>query len=492
MRLPQTKTLPVAVMLFPFLSASDSCNRAHHITQKAVPWKQGTLDATSLIQQNQIVKLGDERSGNAPGETKAMEASEAAERIAHAKMLYKRRLAEREMAFNRYEAGKEWAERRIMKGKADLEFVENKERELANAAEQRENAVRAIWKAAAAEMRELEDGVIGQGSKIGIQRAKIAVEKHAEEVLRKQLIKEGQDAILQSVTKGIELGKAAEQMIKADDFAMDKASFEQAELDMKSIETKVSAETTAEENVIMEKVQSDRASNRRGGSSALQLEIGTQSSISEQAIELQSELSKALEALGSFADRTRMSLYGETSECAVRLASAKMMYKRELVVQRVTAKNIASVRGWAMTEIENGKASLQRAEKRRRASAKVTEKKVNEARAKWEAVAGNTLQLLEKADDAKQLKIEAEKKAEQTLRRQLSEEKGAEIQQRITRRSKAEQAAIMDGKARSHFTGHDARDRAESEMTALLIKVEEETATQEKLIEKDLHSRIPL
>merc|ERR1719375_2909211 len=113
----------------------------------------------------------------------------------------------------------------------------------------------------------------------------------------------------------------------------------------------------AEEDLIKEQAQSAKKAKHTGHKAAELLELQSQirsnharDSIQEETLSLlepRSHEAIVLAAIGDIADRTRMSLYGEGSERAVRVASAKMIYKKALFFQRLIEDEFAEARARA-------------------------------------------------------------------------------------------------------------------------------------------------
>jgi len=265
----------------------------------------------------------------------------------------------------------------------------------------------------------------------------------------------------------------------------------------------------AEEDIIREKARSDKAAkssvkpvvqelDQSSKKSLLEVEAHVAShneknvlteasteAAEEQSAEPRSHVAIVLEAVGDIADRTRMSLYGQVSERAVRLASAKMVYKKTLFMQKLAAKELAMAKAEAKATIHEGKKSLKRVAKNRRAAAVEAERKVNEAKAQWEALAAKVNELAS-SEDGEKLEIDAEKKAEHSLTVTLEKEQKADIKARIAKRSKAEVAARRD----DNVSDTVSLKQANLGWSGIEKKVDADVSKLEELIAKENHAKV--
>lgn len=465
---------------------------------------QEAHDVTSMVQVSQMVKRRSDYADEEPG----ADLEGAASAVSSAKMLYKRRLTEREMAFHKFEAAKNWAQGRIAAGTAQLAEVKKKAHWADKTSTDRRDAAKNVWTRAFSEMLETEDAVT-QGElsveQMGVQditKMKAGAEKYAEDALKHQL----EEELLAKKSEDERTGVA---QVTASDLAADTAAWQQAQLDKKTIKSEVDMQVLAEEDIIKDKARSDKVAkslvkpvgqdlDQSSKKSLLEVEAhvtannernvladaSTEAAV-EQSREPRSHVAIVLEAVGDIADRTRMSLYGEVSERAVRLASAKMVYKKTLFMHKLAAKELSKAKATAKAMIHEGKKSLKRVAKNRRETAVEAERKVNEAKAQWEALAAKVNELAS-SEDGQKLEIAAEKKAEHSLKVTLEKEQKADMKARIAKRSKAEKAAGQ----KDQMSDTDALKQANLEWTGIAKKVDADVSKLEKLIAKENHAKI--
>lgn len=421
--------------------------------------------------------------------------SKAAAKIAAAKMLFKRRLFEQMLEQHKYETGKEWAVNRIAEGKKDLDLLSKKELVSTKSAQQRKDAAKEVWTKAASAMLDAENEINAAHplvAALDINKVMADADKNAEDALNKVLSKE----VLEKKHQAAQTAAVAE--VTADDLAEDKAYLKKIDLDREASMSFVDTQVLAEEDIIMEKALAEKKNKKAKDASLLELEthLTTENqteltmhngNIWELSVKSNnSNVASVLEDVGDLADRTRMTLYGGLSERAVQLAAAKMIYKKQLFMEKVAAEDSASAKKHAKSKIQEGKTSLKTVANNKRVAAKATAKKVNDARAQWEALVPEMKELAS-AKDADKQKTDAEDKAEDALTKTLEKEEKAVFVARVSKRSIKE---IQSGQEDGTTDKDGADSRADAEWKAMEAKVNAEMESQEKIIEKKIHTAV--
>jgi len=325
-----------------------------------------------------------------------------------------------------------------------------------------------------------------------INKMKADAEKYAADALKKQLEE-------QVLAKNHEDDNAVVAQITSADLLADKATFKQVDVVNKAIESEVDMQVLAEQDLLLDEARSQKMAEEtqeRHLSTKLSKLIEIDSHVQKDAISLgetkasvdesgnpKDHMAIVFEAVGDIADRTRTSLYGELSERAIRLASAKMIYKKSLFMQRFAAEELASARAHAQAKIAEGKESLKVVAENRRVAAKKDERKVNEARTNWRAMVAKarTVSSGKNAGRLSSMASKAETKAEEALNVKLAAEQKADITEMIAKRSSREKAAAQQ----HHLSDEEVVKQANSQWRDIAKQVDAEVAKEEQLIAKE-------
>lgn len=216
--------------------------------------------------------------------------------------------------------------------------------------------------------------------------------------------------------------------------------------------------------------------------------LGPEYLVLRSAIEtsLKAEPNNTMEDVAKIADGTRVLLYGNISEYAVRLAAAKMGYKQALIETAMSANELKWYKDWGQDKITNGNTTLEKVEVVERAKAESVQLKLNQAKASWESMSAKML-TLSHAKDGEELKAAAEKKAEQSMNGQLAKQVQQAIEKKVLAMSAAAHAYQKNETKGDHATEKGyASDKTAADFKALVAKVDAELASQEKTIVKKL------
>lgn len=182
----------------------------------------------------------------------------------------------------------------------------------------------------------------------------------------------------------------------------------------------------------------------------------------------------ALDEVNQLADEARRSFYGTFSEAHVKLASAKMLYKKALIEQKLRIQDLEGEANREEQKIERAQEELKFIQSTRDEELAKAVTKSRMARDDWARVAKKFKDVPVSAD----MKLGAEKAAHHVIQEKLLAEQKANYDEMVSRRT------AMDKKSLAVLEADNAAEKSAwgTQWKALLESATSEVAEQEKNI----------